>query len=189
MSIKNDSAGGGWSGPFGDLLRLQTEFQARLGEETTRYLRRLQGALGPASPGTIVIADGVPDLAASGAPGARVALTLELENLQRVHAVVAPQITPLVSDTGTTWFPSADAGAAFRILSPGAVDSLVIELDVPKALPPGTYRGALLLVGFRESALPVAVRVGDTSRTAETPAAAGTPRPKAPRRKPRRKTS
>ena len=87
MHISNDPGGGGWSGPFADLLRLQTEFQARLGEETIRYLRRLQGALGPASPGTIVLAEKTP-LAAEGVPGGRTELRLELENLQRVHCVV-----------------------------------------------------------------------------------------------------
>jgi hypothetical protein len=160
MSIKNDSGGGGLSGPFADLLRLQTEFQSRLGEETIRYVRRLQGAMAPASPGTVVLTDKATEIAAR-ADGAVATLRLELENLQRVHSVVTPQITPLVSDTGTTWFPSSEAAAAFRILPPGALETLEIGLDVPEKLPPGTYRGALVLLGFREGALPVRVVIPD----------------------------
>ena len=37
--------------PFAEIFRLQTEFQARLADETLRYLRRLQGSVAPASPG------------------------------------------------------------------------------------------------------------------------------------------
>jgi hypothetical protein len=158
MSIKNDSGGTGFSGPFADLLRLQTEFQSRLGEETIRYVRRLQGAMGPASPGTVVLTDKSTEIAAR-AEGKTVTLRLELENLQRVHSVVTPQITPLVSDAGTTWFPSSDASTAFRIVSPGAVESFEIGLDVPDTLPPGVYRGALMLLGFRQGALPVRVEI------------------------------
>jgi len=50
--VSNDSEGS--SGPFSELLRLQSDFQARLTEETLRYLRRLQGTLGPTAPGTVV---------------------------------------------------------------------------------------------------------------------------------------
>ena len=163
MRIKNDSGQGGWSGPFADLLRVQTEFQARLGEETMRYMRRLQGALAPASPGTVLLADGARDLKAMGAPGGRVELQLELENLQRVHCVVTPHISPLVSERGTTWFPSSDAGAGFRILPPGEVTSVVLGLEIPKELPTDTYRGALVLIGFREGAVPVMVQVGTSA--------------------------
>ena len=46
---------GGPAARFGELMRLQTEFQARLAEETLRYLRRLQGAAAPAAPGTVVM--------------------------------------------------------------------------------------------------------------------------------------
>ena len=36
--------------PLSDWLRLQSDFQARLADETLRYLRRLQGAVAPATP-------------------------------------------------------------------------------------------------------------------------------------------
>jgi hypothetical protein len=141
------------------MLRIQTEFQARLGEETIRYLRRLQGALGPAAPGTIVLGEKTGELSAQGAPGTAADLHVELENLQRVHCVLTPHLTPLVSEVGTTWFPASDVGTAFRILAPGAVDTLTLRLQIPPALPRGTYRGALMLLGFREGALAVTVHV------------------------------
>ena len=37
-------------GAFAEFLRLQAEFQARVAEESIRYLRRLQGAFSPAAP-------------------------------------------------------------------------------------------------------------------------------------------
>jgi hypothetical protein len=159
MPISNDPGGSGWSGPFADLLRLQTEFQSRLGEETIRYLRRLQGALGPAAPGTVVVARAGHELSAQATPGGTAELTVELENLQRVHAVVSPQLTPLVSDAGATWFPAVESGSAFRILAPGATESVVLRVEVPTEVPEGVYRGAVLLVGFREGALAVNISI------------------------------
>ena len=159
MPISNDPGGSAWSGPFADLLRLQTEFQSRLGEETIRYLRKLQGALGPAAPGTVVVARAGHELSAQATPGSTAELAVELENLQRVHAVVSPQLTPLVSDAGATWFPAVEPGSAFRILAPGATESMVLRIAVPAEIPAGVYRGAVVLVGFREGALAVNINV------------------------------
>jgi hypothetical protein len=165
-------------GPFGELLRLQSEFQARLADETMRYLRRLQGAFAPAAPGTVVVADGDGALTAVGVPGERVRLELEAENRQRVHSVVTPMLTPLVERGGTTWFPAGDTAPASMLLGPGEVGVVAVELAVPAELPPGTYRGALVLQGFREGGVPVAIEVpGPAPR-----AARGRRRP-APRRK------
>lgn len=63
MPLANDAAGSSGASPFSELLRLQTDFQARLADETFRYLRRLHGTLGPGAPGTVARAT-VP-----GAPG------------------------------------------------------------------------------------------------------------------------
>jgi len=169
MHIKNEPGQGGWSGPFADLLRVQSEFQAKLNDETIRYLRRLQGALGPGSPGTVLLGDHLIELRAEGEPGGRAELQLELENLQRVHCVVTPQITPFVSQRGTTWFPSSDAAGGFRILPPGETGTVVLNLDIPKELPPDTYHGALVLLGFREGAVPVTVQVSDAGTEASPP--------------------
>jgi hypothetical protein len=164
MRIANDGdSEGGMSGTFAELFRVQAEFQAKLTEETFRYLRRLQGALAPAAPGTIVAPDATASLAASGAPGAPVELRLDVENVQRVHCLVTPQLTPLASAVGATWYPAVDAGQSY-LIAPGAVETVVITLTLPAALPPGTYRGALILQGFRDGAIPVTV-------TAAAPAA------------------
>jgi hypothetical protein len=143
--------------------------------------------MGPASPGTIVLADKTTEITATS-DGALVKLHLELENLQRVHSVVTPQITPLVSETGTTWFPASETASAFRILPPGAVESIEIGLEVPAHLPPGTYRGALVLLGFREGALPVRVTIPDSNRQ-EAPATPSRATSRAAARRPRRRKS
>src|SRR5262245_6448140 len=150
------------AGPLSELFRLQSEFQARLADETMRYLRRLQGAFAPAAPGTVVMSDGDGTLRAVGRPGERVSLRLEAENRQRVHTLVTPMLTPLVARTGTTWFPAAEPTPASTLLAPGEVGVVTVELAVPTALPPDSYRGALVLQGFRESGVPVALEVTGT---------------------------
>ena len=161
MRIGNDP-GEGASSAFADLLRLQTDFQARLAEETLRYLRRLQGAAAPAVPGTVLVPDGEVELRGAGVPGAAVVLRVEVENRQRVHCVVTPMLAPLVAASGVTWFPAAAPDPASTLLAPGESRELTIELPLPTELPSGVYRGALILQGFRNGGIPVAIE-------AETP--------------------
>ncbi|HET7230953.1 MAG TPA: hypothetical protein VFJ16_13165, partial [Longimicrobium sp.] len=157
MRVSNDGEPGP-SGPLSELFRLQTEFQARLADETLRYLRRLQGTLAPAAPGTVLAPGPGDGLRAAGASGGSVALVLELENLQRVHCVVSPQLTPLVSAEGATWFPAVEM-ASPRLVAPGETASLTLALSLPDTLPPGRYRGALMLQGFHDGAVAVEVAV------------------------------
>src|SRR2546421_7777319 len=103
MRVSNDSEPSG--GAFSDLLRLQAEFQTRLADETLRYLRRLQAVFEPHAPGTVVQPQGEVTLVGVVRPGSSAVLSVEVENRQRVYATVAASLTPLVSDTGTTWFP------------------------------------------------------------------------------------
>lgn len=167
-------------GPFAEFLRLQTDFQARLAEETLRYLRRLQGTIGPSVPGTFVVpADGL-EISATGEPGTSVVLQLEIENLQRVHCVVTPQLTALIAANGTTWFPTIAEGSGSKLVAPGAVERIAITLAVPDELPPATYRAALLLPAFREGAVAVKVVIGGDEKVAAPPR-----RPN-PKRRPRR---
>ena len=163
--ITNDDAGGGGGGALGELIRLQAEFQTKLAEETMRYLRRVQGAMAPAAPGTVVMAGGDLSLSADGQPGGRATVRLGVENLQRMHCVVTPQLAPLVSATGTTWFPVTEPASISRLLAPGESDTLELVIILPDTLPAGSYRGALILQGFREGAIPVTVTVnGKTQR-------------------------
>lgn len=167
MRVSNE-AGGGPSGAFSELFRLQADFQARLAEETLRYMRRLQGAVVPAAPGTVMMpAEGL-ELRAAAAGGEAV-LALEIENLQRVHCMVTPQLTPLVSAAGVTWFPAAEMATASRLVAPGGVERIEIPVAVPAELPDGEYRGALLLQGFRQSTIPVTFTIGADAQ-AVTPA-------------------
>ena len=172
-------------GPLSELLRLQSEFQARLADETLRYLRRLQGAFAPAAPGTVVRPDGDGELRAAGRPGQRVTLRLEAENRQRVHCLVTPMLTPLVARTGTTWFPAADPSPAATLLAPGEVGAVTVELVLPTELPADVYKGALVLQGFREGGVPVTIDASDGAPAQKRPAAR--PR-KTARSRPRKKT-
>jgi hypothetical protein len=187
VRIPNDPDSGP-GGAFGELLRLQTEFQARLAEETVKYLRRLQGAGMPAAPGTVVRPDAGVELRADGAPGGTATLSLEISNLQRVHCIVTPMLEPLVEASGVTWFPELEPAAGSTLVAPGESRPLALQLRVPVDLPRGTYRGALVLQGFRDGALPVTVAVeppappARKARTRKAPA-------KKPRQATRRRTS
>ena len=180
--IPNDPAGSR-AGAFAEVLKLQIEFQARLAEEALRYLRRLQGAGTPAAPGTVLVPDGSVVLQASGAPGGAVSLEVEVENRQRVHCVVTPALTPLVDASGTTWFPAAEPSPASTLVAPGEVKKLSLAVELPADLPPGTYRGALLLQGFREGGLQVTVTV-TTPNSVAKPRARRRPaaKPRSPRK-------
>jgi hypothetical protein len=182
MKISNDPAEEK-NRPFTELFRLQTEFQARLADETLRYLRRLQGAAAPASPGTVMIPGGVSDLKGAGAPGSPVELKLEVENLQRVHCTASPTLSPLVSASGITWFPESESTPVTMLVAPGATAELRLRVAIPAQLPPGVYRGCLMLHGFRDGALPVVIEVGETPKEEPRRAGSGTrPKPGASRK-------
>jgi hypothetical protein len=168
MRVTNDPAGGGPSGAFAEMFRLQADFQARLAEETLRYLRRLQGAVVPAAPGTVVMPGQDLELRGQGEPGDRATLALDVENMQRVHCMVTPQLTPLVSAAGVTWFPAVEAATSSKLIAPNAVETLALALPIPGELPAGEYRGAVLLQGFRQNSLPVVITVGMASPTSPT---------------------
>ncbi len=153
--VTNDPPGGG---PLGEFLQVQADFQTRMAEETMRYLRRLQGVLEPHAPGTVV-RPGDDVLTASGAAGGRVGLVLHVENCQRVHTTVTPALTPLVATDGTTWFPDAEVTPPTRLIAPDEVVEVTLDLALPDALAPGTYRGVLVLRGFRAGDVPVSVEV------------------------------
>jgi hypothetical protein len=65
---------------------------------------------------------------------------------------------------------------ASLLLAPEQIDTIRMQLPLPSGIPDGVFRGALLLQGFRENAILVAITV----TPAKTPAAEA---PKA--RKPR----
>ena len=178
VRVSNDDSSG-MAAVFSDLLKLQTEFQARLAEETLTYLRRLQGAAAPAAPGTVLVPEGGAQLTASGAPGSSLTLSLEIENRQRVHTVVTPMLGPLVSAEGVTWFPAAAPSPPSTLVAPGQVRALALDVTLPGEIPPGTYRGALVLQGFGGGGVPVAIDVPAPA----VPKAAARKRAAAPRAK------
>jgi hypothetical protein len=158
MRVPNDPAGSPGNA-LSELVRLQTEFQARLAEETISYLRRLQGAAAPASPGTVVMPDGDEAVQATAQPGGSAQLELEIENRQRVHCMVTPALGQLVAPSGVTWMPAAESTPPSLLVAPEQVATIALAVAVPQELPPDTYRGALVLQGFRQGGIPVAVMV------------------------------
>lgn len=178
MRVSNQTTDGNPSEPFAELLRMQTDFQARLADETFRYLRRLHGTLGPGAPGTVVSARQGLTLEGRGVAGGRIELTVEIHNVQRVHCIVSPQLTPLVGRSGTTWFPATSSPHHTLLVAPDANERVVVLLDVPEGLPDDEYAGALLLQGFRDGAIAVRVRIG-----APAPAPSTVGRRKAKRKK------
>jgi hypothetical protein len=157
VRVGNDS-GSENQGPFSELMRLQTEFYTRLTEETLKYLRRLQAASVPATPGTVLMPEGALELKTTGSPGDNLELQLEVENRQRVHCVVTPMVSPFVHPSGATWFP-ADTQQTSVLLAPEQIETLKIQFALPTLIPQGVFRGALLLQGFRGDAIPVAITV------------------------------
>jgi len=182
MKISNDPAEGRGQ-PFAELFRLQTEFQSRLADETLRYLRRLQGAAAPASPGTVMIPDGLTELKGAGVAGSPAELKLEVENLQRVHSTATPMLSPLVSASGITWFPESESTPVSLLLAPGATAELRLRVAIPLQLPAGAYRGCLMLHGFRDGALPVVIEVrGPQGEEKKQPVGGARPKPAAARK-------
>lgn len=159
MSASDPTAAGATTGPVHDLLRLQTDFQQRLASETLRYLRQLQGLVGPTVPGTLVLPDPGLELQAEVRPGAKLAIEVVLENRQRVHTLVSSSLSPLVSDRGVTWFVEAEVEPASVLLASGDSRTLTLAIATPEDVPVGIYRGALLLHGFERGALPVRITV------------------------------
>jgi hypothetical protein len=158
MRVRND-ADDPATGAFAEVIRLQSEFYTRLTEETLKYLRRLQVTAAPASPGTVVMPSKGASLESAGAPGEAITLQVEIENRQRVYCVVTPMLSPLAHASGTTWFPSADFDRPSLLIAPEQVETIAVKIPVPAEIPEGTFRGTLLLQGFRENAIPVALHI------------------------------
>ena len=159
MTISNDD-GNNSRGPLENLLRLQTDFQHRLAEETLKYLRQLQGLVGPVVPGTVIAPNPREELRADGLPGSELSLEVSFKNRQRAHSMVTPMLSPMVSEKGVTWFPNANATPASLLLATNETGTITLNLVVPENVPQGCYRGALILYGFREGALPVRLDIG-----------------------------
>lgn len=153
----------GASDALGEILRLQQDFQARMVDETLRYLRRVQGMFEPHAPGTVLRPDAPAALAATAAPGGRASVRLDVENRQRVHTVLAATLTPLVGEDGTTWFADADVRPAFRLLAPAEQARVTLRLPVPADVPEGLYRGLVMLRGLHPGGVPLEVTVAVAS--------------------------
>jgi hypothetical protein len=166
--------------PISEWIRVQADFQARLTNETFRYLRRLQGAVAPATPGTVVLPEESFDLNARAVPGGTFEITLEVKNYQRVHAVAAPGIDPLVSSSGTTWYPEVNFLPEFSLIGPDQTVEFQVRVSVPPNLPTGNYMGVLSLRGLRQQVFRFSVEVSSGKVESRTSRPAASTRSAAP---------
>jgi hypothetical protein len=145
--------------PFEELLRLQSNFQQNLAQATTSYLRQLHGMIGPVVPGTMVdVVDGK-GASATASPGRIARFEMEIENRQRVHTLVTPMLSPLVADSGTTWFPKVDISPTSQLLATDEKCTFDFAIQVPRGARVGVYRGACLLYGCAEGVVPLTVTI------------------------------
>ncbi len=183
------------SSPFEELMKLQSAFQQSLSQATMQYLRQLQGIVGPVTPGTVVqqVEGSTIDLKLK--PGGQAKATVNVENRQRVHSMVTPMITPLVSDTGATWFAQAGFTPPTALLATDEVLEFALVLEGPKDMPLGVYRGAVLIYGCSEGVVPLEVTVAKSSRAApatkakQAAARASTKTKAAPKKAPAKKAA
>jgi hypothetical protein len=166
--------------PISEWIRVQADFQARLTNETFRYLRRLQGAVAPVTPGTVVLPEERFDLNARAVPGGTFEITLEVKNYQRVHAVASPGIDPLVSSSGTTWYPEVDFLPEFSLIGPDQTVEFQVRVSVPPNLPTGNYMGVLSLRGLRQQVFRFSVEVSSGKVESRTSRPAASTRSAAP---------
>ncbi|HSO50045.1 MAG TPA: hypothetical protein VLS86_05825 [Acidimicrobiia bacterium] len=159
MRVTNEPDDAG--GVLAQLFKLQTEFSARMTEETIRYLRRVQGMSAPAAPETVVLPTGDNTITGSAQPGGTASLELELENRQRVHTVVSTTLTAMVAASGVTWFPRTEIAPSMLLVAPDETRSLVITVPIPPEIPVGKYRGAILMPGFTNGGIPVELSITD----------------------------
>lgn len=170
------------SSPFEELVKLQNSFQQSLSQATMNYLRQLQGLVGPVTPGTVVQQVDGTTLELKLAPGGQTKADVKVENRQRVHSMVTPMLTPLVSDAGATWFAQAGFMPPTALLATDEHLSFSLDLSAPKDIPVGVYRGAVLIYGCTEGVVPLVVTVSKTTRKPrETPAKPNAKKPAAKR--------
>ena len=173
--------------PFEELIRLQTAFQQNLSQATMNYLRQLQGLVGPVTPGTVVERLESRAITLSLAPGATETTEVRVENRQRVHAMVTPMLSPLVSDAGTTWFAEAGFTPPTALLATDETAAFALTIAAPAEMPLGVYRGAVLIYGCTDGVVPLEVTVAAAQprapvKTPERATAQAKPKP-APARK------
>src|SRR3954454_23928597 len=101
--------------------------------------------------------------------------------------MVTPMLSPLVHASGATWFPSAFFDKPSLLIAPEQVETINIKLAIPGGIPEGSFRGMLLLQGFRDNAIPVTIDVTNLapeSRSEVKPAGKSAVKKKAQAKKP-----
>ncbi len=157
MKISNHDNGDGQASAFSRIAQLQGELQSRLLEETMKYVQKLRAPLAPSAPGTVLRPFEGLELEAEAEAGGEFVFSVSLENRQRAHTMVAPYVTCMLREDGTAWYPERLPPLGSVLIPPRGSEEVEVRLGVPAELPPGEYRGALILLGFRENAIPLRV--------------------------------
>lgn len=177
------------SSPFEELMKLQSAFQQSLSQATMQYLRQLQGIVGPVTPGTVVQQVEGAGVTLKLRPGGQAKASVNVENRQRVHSMVTPMITPLVSDTGATWFAQTAFTPPTALLATDEALEFALVLEAPKDMPVGVYRGAVLIYGCSDGVVPLEVTVAKQPATKRKATPAAAKQKTATRKAPARKTA
>jgi hypothetical protein len=108
------------------------------------WLADLLWTLGPVAPRSNVVPGATVKLQGQAGGIASGTCTVRNEQAAAISAVLAP--SPLVATNGFVWLPTSTADAAIVVPARGRRE-VDISVFVPADLPPGTYRGSLVVLG------------------------------------------
>ena len=122
------------------------------------WLRDILWAVGPVAPAVHV--ESRRTVVLRGDVGAIASGAVTVHNEQRAAVVSTLSPTPLRDDRGTTWLPSAVDDTTV-VVPPGESRTVELSFFVPTDLPPGLYRGSIVLLATSGDEVPLVVEVGD----------------------------
>ena len=84
-------------------------------------------------------------------------------NHQAAACLLRPMLSPLTGPGGGLWSPIAEILPRPLLVMPGEEVEVTVGIATPPGAPAGSHRGALVLLGARDAAVPVAfeVTIGD----------------------------
>jgi hypothetical protein len=114
--------------------------------------------VGPASPGTVLAGNG-DGLAVTVPAGGRGETRFVVVNRQAAACLLRPMLTPLTGPGGGLWSAIAEVLPRPLMVMPGETAEVALGIAAPAAVPVGSHRGGLVLLGARDAEVPVTVEV------------------------------
>ncbi len=113
--------------------------------DVSSWLRDLVWLLGPVAPPIGIRSSST--VVVTAEPGTWTLVSVRVTNRQAASTSIAIEPSPLRTDDGVEWFPevAARSGSTVRAFEERTVQ---ITLIVPHDLPPGTYRGSIVVLGL-----------------------------------------